>query len=116
MNFPVGRGVFAGVLWLLLSAVHGFAGSNDFFARVWQTDDGLPDNNISGAAKSADGYLWVGTLGGLMRFDGARFQEFSPAQLEGVPNKVVRSLVVDHRGRLWLAMDRGVVVCVDSNT
>jgi signal transduction histidine kinase/ligand-binding sensor domain-containing protein len=116
MNLPVGRGVLAGVLFLVLSTVHGLAGSNDFFARVWQTDDGLPDNNISGAAKSPDGYLWVGTLGGLMRFDGARFQEFSPAQLEGVPNKVVRSLIVDHRGRLWFAMDRGVVVCVDSNT
>src|SRR5437867_1790140 len=82
----------------------------EWYPRVWQVDDGLPDNSISGIGQAPDGFLWVGTEGGLMRFDGARFQEFS-RPLEGVPNRVVRATLLDRRGRIWLAMDRGAVIC-----
>ena len=99
------------VCLLLVSAAAGPA-TNSWFAHAWRTDDGLPDNAISGLAQTPDGFLWVGTPGGLMRFDGARFQEFSPVNIPGVPNRVVRAMTLDHQGRLWLGMDRGVVVCV----
>lgn len=90
--------------------------SNVWLARAWQSDDGLPDNVINGVAQTPEGYLWVATAGGLMRFDGARFQEFQVSNLEGVSNRVVRAMVLDRRGRLWLAMDRGPVVCVEPGT
>jgi signal transduction histidine kinase/ligand-binding sensor domain-containing protein len=79
--------------------------------RAWQTDEGLPDNNVSGMAQTPDGFLWVATFGGLVRFDGTRFDEFLPVNLPGVPNRFIRALLRDHRGRLWLGMDRGVVIC-----
>src|SRR5215831_16588191 len=41
--------------------------------RVWQIDDGLPQNSVWAIAQSKDGYLWVGTQQGLARFDGLRF-------------------------------------------
>ncbi|MEJ5238232.1 MAG: two-component regulator propeller domain-containing protein [Limisphaera sp.] len=88
----------------------------DWAARVWQTDEGLPDNTVYGLGQSADGYLWVATHGGLARFDGVRFQEFSLTHLSGVPNRVVRALYLDRGGRLWLGMDRGPVVCVEGGT
>lgn len=87
--------------------------ANSWLARAWQSDDGLPDNSVSGLAQTPDGYLWVATAGGLMRFDGVRFQEFSLVSLKGVPNRVVRALALDRHGRLWLGMDRGPVVCVE---
>jgi len=52
--------------------------SDDWFARPWRSDEGLPDNNVTGIAQTTDGFLWVGTAGGLVRFDGDRFDEFSP--------------------------------------
>jgi ligand-binding sensor domain-containing protein/signal transduction histidine kinase len=82
-------------------------------ARVWQTDEGLPENTVYGLARDEVGYLWVATHGGLARFDGVRFEEFSLTHLPGVPNRVVRALFRDRAGRLWLGMDRGPVVCVD---
>ncbi|HEU5397205.1 MAG TPA: two-component regulator propeller domain-containing protein, partial [Verrucomicrobiae bacterium] len=82
----------------------------------WQSAEGLPDNSVSGVAQTPDGYLWVATAGGLMRFDGVRFQEFPLVRLEGVPNGVVRAMFMDSHGRLWLGMDRGPVVCVATNS
>jgi len=98
----------------MLFAVLTFASgvNSTWYARSWQSDDGLPDNSVSGVAQTSDGYLWVATAGGLMRFDGARFKEFPLANLEGVPNRVVRALLLDRRGQLWLGMDRGPVVCI----
>lgn len=100
---------------MLLSVVlPATAKDSDWFARVWRTDDGLPDNVISGLAQTPDGFLWVGTQGGLMRFDGVRFEEITPVNLSGVPNRLVRSLVMDHQGGLWMVMNRSVVVHVQS--
>lgn len=98
----------------LLPACLVFAGDANvvWVSRSWQSSDGLPDNNVVGVAQTPDGYLWVATEGGLMRFDGARFQEFPLANLEGIPNRVVRGILCDRRGRLWLEMDRGPMVCI----
>jgi signal transduction histidine kinase/ligand-binding sensor domain-containing protein len=50
-----------------------------------------------------------------MRFDGVRFEEFS-RPLEGVANRVVRAMLLDHRGRIWLAMDRGAIICAETTS
>ncbi len=83
-----------------------------WYERSWQSSEGLPDNGVVGVVQTKDGYLWVATAGGLMRFDGVRFQEFQLASLDGVPNRVVRAMCLDRRGWLWLGMDRGPVVCI----
>ena len=44
-----------------------------FFNQVWQTEDGLPHNDVHGVAQAADGFMWVGTRRGLVRFDGTHF-------------------------------------------
>lgn len=90
--------------------------SDNWLVRTWQTDRGLPDNNITGIAQTADGYLWVATLGGLIRFDGARFEEFSTTHFPKVPNRNVRKMHLDRHGRLWLSLDRGALIRVGENT
>jgi signal transduction histidine kinase/ligand-binding sensor domain-containing protein len=84
--------------------------------RSWQSADGLPDDSVVGVAQTPDGYLWVGTAGGLMRFDGMRFQQFRLETLEGVPNRVVRAMMCDQHGSLWLGMDRGPIICISTNS
>src|SRR6185312_16747959 len=76
-RIQVGRSLLAALL--LLPALRARAEiSDDWFARPWRPDEGLPDNNVFGIAQTSDGFLWVGTIGGLVRFDGDRFDEFSP--------------------------------------
>jgi len=115
----------AGICAVYLALVGGFAhaagaavvearnsSTNLWLLRTWQTDEGLPDNNVTSVAQTSDGQLWVATLGGLMRFDGERFEEFPTTHLPKVPNHVVRMMYLDRGGQLWLVMDRGAVIRV----
>ena len=49
----------------------------DYFARTLAADNGLPDNAVTAVLQTHDGYLWIGTYGGLARFDGVRFTVFN---------------------------------------
>lgn len=91
-----------GLLWT--------AGAQDaerWFYRSWTTEDGLPDNTISGIAQSKDGYLWVGTKGGLRRFNGADFAEIPLQRIPNLPSRAIREMHLDQGNRLWLSLERG---------
>ena len=45
--------------------------------RTWQMQDGLPEQIVQAFAQTRDRYLWIGTTGGLLRFDGARFSLYN---------------------------------------
>lgn len=83
-----------------------------FFARSWQIEDGLPENSVLGAARTPDGFLWVATQQGLMGFDGVRFSDVPAVTKAGRPTAYLEALLVDGKGRLWVAKNRGVVVCM----
>ncbi len=108
------RRIFAGCVAGLFFTLAAAASEPDtvWLTRAWQSGDGLPDDSVVGVAQTPDGYLWVATAGGLMRFDGVQFQELPLASIEGIPNRVVRAMVCDPRGNLWLGMDRGPIVCI----
>jgi PAS domain S-box-containing protein len=48
-------------------------GEDPWQVTRWSTDDGLPQNTVTAVAKDGDGFLWLGTQEGLVRFDGDRF-------------------------------------------
>ena len=63
-------------LVLVLVARFGFAAAGPvgpYSVRSWQKDDGLPNSSVFALTQTQDGYLWVGTPEGLVRFDGVRF-------------------------------------------
>jgi signal transduction histidine kinase/ligand-binding sensor domain-containing protein len=98
-----------GLVFFALTAV---AGPDDWFARVWQTDDGLPDNDVRALTQTADEYLWVATDSGISRFDGARFEKFRLTNIGTNRNNIIEKLMVDSRHQLWVALNRGAVVCI----
>ena len=75
---------------------------------VWQTSDGLPGNTVTAIQQTPDGYLWIGTLNGLVRFDGVRFRVFGEAS--DLPNTRVLCLVAARDGSLWIGTDGGGLV------
>jgi len=87
-----------------------------WFTRAWQSDVGLPDNTVVGIDLATDGFLWVATPAGLVRFDGLRFQPFAAATAAGGAANLIQTMRVDRRGRLWLAKERGTLVCVEQGT
>ncbi len=88
----------------------GVGGAPDWIYRAWQTDEGLPDNSVTGIVQTPDGYLWVATRGGLLRFNGVKFTPALLAAQPGVSNRVVRAMCQDRQGRIWLGMERGQVM------
>lgn len=78
---------------------------------VWQSD-GLPDKKVTGLAQTSDGYLWVATPGGLARFDGIHFDEFSPSTLLNGRHHRVRLMLAGRDGGFWLATEHGPVICL----
>src|ERR1035441_5278409 len=53
------------------------AAAGEFVVRGWQAEDGLPESTISAVCQTRDGYMWLGTYGGLVRFDGVQFTLFN---------------------------------------
>src|SRR5262245_45763971 len=99
--------VWGVALGALTAAPGGTPVDESYTARVWQADDGLPENRVVGVVQSADGYLWVATQGGLVRFDGVRFQRVDLAGAPGTIAGTMRVLIQDRYGRIWLAKEEG---------
>lgn len=67
-------------------------------------DAGLPHDSVTALAQDAQGFLWVGTLGGLARYDGYRFKVFKeiPDDPHSLPANYIKCLLVDDQGQLWV--------------
>jgi signal transduction histidine kinase/ligand-binding sensor domain-containing protein len=91
---------------LLLPGLRSQAQS-DFYARLWQTENGLPNNIVQAVAQTRDGYIWVGTREGLARFDGEQFSFFYLLPKDIEPS--INCLLGSSDGSLWIGTDgRGV--------
>jgi ligand-binding sensor domain-containing protein len=101
------------LLGVLAFATAPVAEALPWMVRTWQSDVGLPDNTVVGIGQTPDGFLWVATQTGLVRFDGLQFRQFTPAAVAGAPVSLFQAMLVDSRSRLWLAREGGIVVCVD---
>src|SRR5687767_5617338 len=83
------------LLLLSLTLTAGAAPSthSSWSMQVWKSDDGLPNNHVTGLAQTPDGYLWVATYSRPARFDGIRFEEFSPSDFAGINDKIAALLL-----------------------
>src|SRR6266436_7299758 len=80
----------------------------------WGTEEGLPNNEVIAITQTRDGYLWLGTLNGLVRFDGIHFEVFDENNTPGLNSSQIIYLFEDSQGRLWIGtQSAGVVVMKD---
>jgi ligand-binding sensor domain-containing protein/signal transduction histidine kinase len=70
--------------------------------RIWQVPQGLPEAAIYSIWQTHDGYLWLGTQTGLVRFDGVRFTTFDSPAAPMLKNMWVGNLLEDRRQNLWI--------------
>jgi ligand-binding sensor domain-containing protein len=68
---------------------------------TWGAKDGLPAHSITAVAQSRDGYVWLATQGGLVRFDGVRFTVYDSSNVPAMPQSLVWSLSPSRDGSLW---------------
>jgi signal transduction histidine kinase/ligand-binding sensor domain-containing protein len=75
---------------------------------AWKIRDGFTKGTISSIAQTSDGYLWLGTEFGLLRFDGVRNVPWQPPPTEPLPSTVIMSLLAARDGALWIGTDKGL--------
>lgn len=75
----------------------------------WGTDQGLPQNTVNAIVQTPDGFLWLGTYGGLVRFDGVRFTAFTTEDYPGLGSDRVMRMALGRNGIIWIGTDRGLV-------
>ena len=79
----------------------------NYALTVWATENGVP-GDVFAIAQDLEGYLWIGTPTGLLRFDGSRFVPYAPAdKRDALPSGPVHSIVGAHDGSLWLGIGGG---------
>ncbi|HKX30054.1 MAG TPA: two-component regulator propeller domain-containing protein [Blastocatellia bacterium] len=78
--------------------------------QIWRTENGLPQNSIYAITQTPDGYLWLGTSGGLVRFDGVRFTTFDSSNTGAIKRNTISRLFADREGNLWIDTLSGGVV------
>ena len=100
-------------LILLLAALAAPASCNaTWLTRVWNTDDGLLNDNVNAIVQGPDDYLWVVPPVGLMRFDGVRFSRFPLEAFTGDIDDHICSALCDRAGVFWLTTYGGTVMGV----
>lgn len=101
-------------IWLLLVSGLVLASTQPVQAQYqvesWTTDNGLPQNTVNSALQSRDGYIWLATLDGLVRYDGVKFTIFNRHNSPGIGSNRFTKLKEDAAGNLWAATeDAGIV-------
>lgn len=77
---------------------------------VWRAEQGLPSNTVSSIIQTRDGYLWLGTQSGLVRFDGVRVTIFASPDTEGINENRIWSLLETRDGSLWAGTNGGGLI------
>lgn len=109
------KNTFYSVIFLFLAILVGKSqtapSSNDeYLETVWTTEQGLPQNSVNAIIQSRDGYLWLGTFGGLARFDGIKFTTYNSGNTPGLKNNRILSLFEARDGTIWLGTQSGEVM------
>jgi signal transduction histidine kinase/ligand-binding sensor domain-containing protein len=76
--------------------------------QSWQTGNGLPQNSVHAIVQSRDGYIWLATEGGLVRFDGLKFRVYDAQNTPALRSNTVRNLLEDRSGALWIGTADGL--------
>ena len=99
---------------LCLPMTASAAGTGDHFVvTVYNEQNGLPTGEANVITQTDDGYIWIGSYGGLIRYDGSTFRNYSLEE-NGISSSSIRSLYESSDGRLWIGTnDAGVFVLED---
>jgi signal transduction histidine kinase/ligand-binding sensor domain-containing protein len=76
--------------------------------QTWVMENGLPQNTVQALVQTRDGFIWLGTEVGLVRFDGTSFQVFDRNSSPALPSSDIRCLLETRDGALWIGTSDGL--------
>src|SRR6202795_3127096 len=106
------RLLFCFVLFFFTISPVGALDTGRQISQYWHTAWRIEGGGVAGApnvmAQTTDGYLWIGTQAGLMRFDGVRFVAWRPPEGIELPSSRINSLLGARDGSLWIGTSMGL--------
>lgn len=78
----------------------------------WRVSDGYLASPTA-IAQTADGYIWIGTRDGVLRFDGVKFTPWTPIEDDSLPGRGVSALLGARDGSLWIGTTNGIAQLKD---
>ncbi|HKA00344.1 MAG TPA: two-component regulator propeller domain-containing protein, partial [Candidatus Solibacter sp.] len=76
--------------------------------RAWRIREGFSRGVIDSIAQTSDGYLWLGSELGLLRFDGVQNVQWQPPKGQELPDGAIQSLLGTRDGALWIGTATGL--------
>ena len=102
-------------LLLACSSLWGLAPLSQYARTLWKVQDGLPEGTVQALAETPDGYLWIGTTGGLTRFDGTHFVLNGSSTLPIPAVNSIFCLLAAKDGSLWIGTEGGGLLHLTKN-
>jgi signal transduction histidine kinase/ligand-binding sensor domain-containing protein len=96
-------GLLVSLTGLVAAQVRAF----DYLVANWGSEQGLPHSMVNSIAQTRDGYLWLATYVGLVRFDGIKFVHYSSSEMPELGSGRVWKLFEDRDGVLWISLESG---------
>ncbi|MEQ8879409.1 MAG: two-component regulator propeller domain-containing protein [Cyclobacteriaceae bacterium] len=79
----------------------------DYYIQNWTTEDGLTQNSVNDIIQTQDGYLWLATYGGLVRYDGVNFETYTIGNTPGLASNRIITLLETDSGSVWIGHREG---------
>lgn len=94
---------------MLFFAVLTCKGQSYYF-KHYQADDGLAHNSVTSIIQDRKGLIWIGTRGGLNRFDGYTFKTYKNEKTKfgNIGNNLITNIIEDKNGMVWIGTGRGI--------
>src|ERR1700722_11947225 len=119
LRVPASKILFGRIIWfaaaaLLVSGVRPVAALEpitslaSYGRQAWAMENGLPQNTVQALAQTKDGFLWLGTEAGLVRFDGVEFETYDRNSTPALPGSDIRCLLATADGALWIGTNAGL--------
>jgi signal transduction histidine kinase/streptogramin lyase len=80
----------------------------NYSRQSWVMENGLPQNTVQALVQTRDGFIWLGTEVGLVRFDGNSFAVFDKNSIPALPGADIRCLLETKDGALWIGTSDGL--------
>lgn len=100
------------IICLLLFIINASLSAQEYSYKHYTTRDGLVQSQVMSLYQDSKGYIWVGTKGGVSRFDGISFVNFTVK--DGLFNSQVLSIIEDSKGFIWFLTNHGIS-CYDGH-
>lgn len=84
--------------------------NEEYTVQIWNTENGLPQNSINDITQTNDGYIWLATFDGLVRFDGLKFQIFNTSTTSELKSNSIKKLFSDNQNGLWIITTEGALI------